>query len=488
MKRKHDNELETTRNKKQKITNLTIFAHLPLDLFDYFILPLISRDFLFVSKEYNALAIKHLHFDPRVTFNPDTFNKVIQIDNRPAFKMHLKYGKLSAQAMMGGFSSAAGEGNYSMIKYLLNNEYLDKVGSDDEKCALFAEAAAKSIINNRPKIVKLLLRRTKNTIVTMQLLYFTACRELPKMIKIILENGSFAMRSNCGLILRKLAEKNDAENVKRMLSDERFIFPEDVLTSTLRDAICFDYYEVVEAIALHGGFSNDQRYIEVPINRNDPKMLKHLLKLGVFDPMVNDAWALRLATFCRSKKMAKMLLKDPRMNLTGVPAMAWAYYSGYKSVVKKMLKRSDVNPICRDPNADPMALNAPSFFTPKIIQGSLFDYKPPQTPEDEKDPTIFDTILQSFFPVNIAVVFLLLNDPRVNFDYYAGYIIARAMQSKKPHVAEAILNDPRVHMIDKLHRRIAIDCAKQSSLKELVAKIRALKKTKLDFKCNFDNK
>lgn len=413
-------------------------------------MPRIPRDFLYVSKEYSTIALKNLHLDPRVKLDRPTFISVISSHNRKAFKMHLKYGRLSQDDITRGFDAATDEKNYSVVKYLLKNDYVHL------------------------------------NVTTMILQNFISDLAL---VKIALRYGMPSPSTDYMYVFNSLAERGEVDYVRRLLEDPKFNITADTIYITFRNVIYFGHKEVMKLLAPHLKVNPaDSSFLEAAIRLDRPKTLKRLLKLGIFDPMANGANALRevlISSFGSPNqlRMVKILLADSRMDLSRVPAaLIWAHCCIDPSAFELLLQQPNINPLCRDPDSDPMTLDAKGFFTIPVIQGGLLDYKPPPVPEDQKDPTIIDIMLKGF-GFDQDLLFLVLNHPRVNFDYYAGYTILRALQSKRFQVAEAVLNDARVHVIDRKVRRIALDCAKENSLKDIAAKIRTLKKAKLDFKC-----
>jgi hypothetical protein len=488
MKRKRAEENESKNSKKQKReADRSVFCHMPPELLNYFIVPLIPRTFLYVSKEYNALAAKNLHLDPRVRFDLDSFSMVISNNNRKAVKMHLKYGKLSKAMITKGFDLAFKEDNYKIIKYLVTRDYISNECIYTCARDIISQYASVST-QNRRKIFKLLLRKIEGPEIHSTFLSLSSSKGFTTLCDLIFKYGILDRTYDYSYIFQRMAENNDVQNVRRLL-DPQFNVSAQMITKAFVEAIMFRHEDIFDLLAPRVQPNPaDSAFLESAIRSNSPNMLKKLLELGICDPMANNAKALHTATTSHSgvaRKLTKILLKDPRTDLKRVPtALSWAYNAYTVNTFKLLLEQPDINPLCRDPDSDPMTLS-PDYFIIEVVQGmSLLDWTPSPVPEDQKDPTIIDIMLKSFSEVDVHLLFSVLNHPRVNFDYYAGYTIARAMQSKKFHVAQAVLKCPQVHVIDARHRRIAMDCAKKNSLKEIVAKIRELNMATLDFKCS----
>lgn len=454
-----------------------------------------------MSKEYNAIAVKNLLLDQRVKVDRDSFALVIQSDNRNAFKMHLKCGQLTTRDIVRGFECALRFEKYSMVRYLVKHDYINntmpEVRPNPEQYTLLETYALSAAINGDTKLFKYMLRKIDRPDLPETIIqgpYFID-KNLPKFIRLIMKYGTLSPTVDCSAALRKLSEIGDVTNVRKLLTEPKFNIRANIVSFIFKDIMYFKNKEILKLLAQFMEVNPaDSSCMELAIRMNDSKMLKRLLRWGVCDPMANNAKALQSALMGEAQvdslKLTKILLNDPRMDLSRVPtALRWAHMNFHyqNELFKLLLQQPNINPLCRDPDSDPMTFNAKGFFTIPVLQGGLLDYTTPAIPDDEKDPTIIDSMLGSFSKIDPHLLFLVLTHPRVNFDYYAGYTIARATQCKKFDVAEVVLDDPRVHVIDKRHRRIALDCAKANSLKEIVAKIRALKKATLDFRMPYSD-
>lgn len=110
---------------------------------------------------------------------------------------------------------------------------------------------------------------------------------------------------------------------------------------------------------------------------------------------------------------------------------------------------------------------------PKIVRMLLDD---PQVDVNSIiNTTLFIQALQNNDDNQNNPVFVLLEDPRINFNFYASFAAHKAIKFGSNFVAETIMNDKRFIVMDQYHYEIAMKFAGKNDKTNLIQRLESIK-------------
>jgi hypothetical protein len=110
---------------------------------------------------------------------------------------------------------------------------------------------------------------------------------------------------------------------------------------------------------------------------------------------------------------------------------------------------------------------------PKIVRMLLDD---PQVDVNSLiNTTLFIQALQNNEDNQNNPVFVLLEDPRINFNFYASFAAHKAIKFGSNFVAETIMNDKRFIVMDQYHYEIAMKFAGMNDKTNLIQRLESIK-------------
>ncbi len=429
-------------NKKQKI-DLTVFRHLPAEILVHHLVPLIARDWLYVSREWSTVARVSLTSDPRVKFTTGSLMAVVANNDIVGVKTHFKSLQMSATDLCEAFIFACSLGYYQIVDLLLTHPQVDPhYGSD--------VAIKNAVINGDYQLLKRLVK------------------------------GKHVDQNSFPAVM--LAIKNGHYYILKLLLKDKRIDPSTNDNIAIINSVAYSQYNMVKLLLkdprVDPSAQNNKAICKAA--RRSYQIAKLLVKDPRVDPSVKSNGALRAAIDNGQYKIVKLLMKDPRVDPSDnshpecPPPIVSAVLNDNWRILKLLLK---------DPRSDPTAANN------RLIRTAVLDNKldlvqlllqhPSTDPlgpdgiaseyqEHNKYATTIDIAAAND---NLPMLQLLLADPRVNFLFWTGHAIQRLVQLGCFETAHTLLKDPRVVISKELFEKISLALRQQEKRVDLAPEL-----------------
>jgi hypothetical protein len=124
-------------------------------------------------------------------------------------------------------------------------------------------------------------------------------------------------------------------------------------------------------------------------------------------------------------------------------------------------------------NPTSLATKAAVHGFPKILRALL--YESDFDVKTTLNADLFEQALQNNADNHTNTVFVMLEDPRVNFNFYASFSVHKAIQYGSIYVAETIMNDERFIVMDTDHYKNAMQFAEKNFKTHLIQQLEGIK-------------
>jgi hypothetical protein len=398
---------------KESVLDLSIFGELPEELLRHHVVLALPLDWIYVSKFYHELAMNNLDRDPRILWNNTSFAGAMAVGNLRVVKMHLERHNIEEKHKETCFLWAVSVGCATIVEYFVNNNVLT---IDFRQQDFYTKSTTVAIEYGWRNIVEILLNSGK---VAHQhgkndFLEIAAIRKRPNIVELLLQNGFYQESSITTVLKTVIARFNGCDvSVVRVLI--RFI------QHTLTSAETLDLL----ILAIEKGVFDVVEYILDEVLESETTIgeeiiwlaLHHRYRADIFRKLKSDSRSVWNPTFLATK----------------------AAVHGYPDILRFLLYESD------------------------------FDVK------TTLNADLFEQALKNNADNHTNTVFVMLGDPRVNFNFYASFSVYKAIQYSSIYVAETIMNDERFIVMDTDHYKNAMQFAEKNFKTQLIQRLEGIK-------------